>query len=519
MRWMQGYPFYLLMGFAICLLLSILSFKYRKIPGRRYYWVISMLAAVTILTTVFEIMAFSFTAKLWWRNFQQAPLFFCGLFIYALVMDYIGRPIEKIQKQIKLLSIPIIIDVLFIYTDQFHHLLRSDIALVTVGGLSEITVKPTFLSMCFIVYNQMFTLFALFILAVNLRNTPKRYYKQHLMLFLALCTPILLIFLMPIIHVKVLGFTAVTFLPVMIIIYYILFRMELLSIWPLAKDKIFANLKDGIVLTDRYGVIVEINPAAEQLLALLSQNSQSNWMSKAMTPILQSQPKLLAQYNKHEETSIEIILPGEQGISYSATLIPIGDKVTHNAGMLFIFSDISDKKNYERELIHQAGIDELTGIYNRRFFLSKVKTQLEKPRFIVSLLLIDLDDFKSINDTYGHVAGDQILAAFAALMSKTYADRGIIGRFGGEEFALFLTGSDEQESLEEAERFRELVQDQVFIIYEETRIFLTVSMGIACANKPETTFEELYQQTDDALYVSKKTGKNKVTLQERLASR
>ncbi|QGQ99635.1 hypothetical protein EHS13_34610 [Paenibacillus psychroresistens] len=72
MRWMQGYPFYLLMGFAVCLLLSILSYKYRKIPGRRYYWIISMLAAITLLTTVFEIMAISFGPKLFWRNVQSA---------------------------------------------------------------------------------------------------------------------------------------------------------------------------------------------------------------------------------------------------------------------------------------------------------------------------------------------------------------------------------------------------------------------------------------------------------------
>lgn len=514
MRWMQGYPFYLLMGSAICLLLSILSYKFRKIPGRRYYWVVSLLAAITILATVFEIMAISFTSKLFWRNVQQAPLLFSGLFIYALVMDYIGRPQEKLQKQLKLLSIPLFIDLLLIYTDQFHHLLRSNIGLVTVGGLSEITVRPTLLSMLFIVYNQMFTLFAMFILGANIRNTPKHYYKQHFILFFALCTPIMLIFLMPIIHVQILGFTAITFLPVMMIIYYILFRMELLSVWPIAKDKIFANLKDGIVLTDRNDVIVEINPAAERLLALLSQDSQSKWISKAMTPILQSLPNLLDRYHKHEETSVEITVPGEKGMSYSATLIPIGEKAAHSSGVLFIFSDISDKKSYEQELIQQAGIDELTGIYNRRFFLSKVKEQLEKPDLVVALLLIDLDDFKLINDTYGHVAGDQILTAFAKLLSKTYIDRGIVGRVGGEEFAIFLTNIDEQESLKEANRFRMLVQSQIFTVYEETHISLTISTGIAYTKKRSATFEDLYQRADEALYISKKSGKNKVALGE-----
>ncbi|WP_162463403.1 histidine kinase N-terminal 7TM domain-containing protein [Paenibacillus psychroresistens] len=282
---------------------------------------------------------------------------------------------EKIQKQLKLLAIPIFIDALLIYTDQYHHLLRSSIGLVYVNGLSEITVHPTLLSMAFIVYNQSLTLFAMFILAVNIRNTPKHYFRQHLLLFLALCLPIILVFLMPLIHLKILGFTAVAFIPVMVIIYYILFRMELLSIWPIAKDKIFTNLKDGIVLTDRYGIIVEINPSAERVLALVSQDFQTKWLSKALAPILQSLPKLLDHYDKHEETSIELTLSGEVALSYSAALIPIGVKAAHSSGMLFIFTDISVKKSYEQELIHQAGIDELTEIYNRRFFLCKVRSR------------------------------------------------------------------------------------------------------------------------------------------------
>ncbi|QGQ99633.1 GGDEF domain-containing protein [Paenibacillus psychroresistens] len=91
-------------------------------------------------------------------------------------------------------------------------------------------------------------------------------------------------------------------------------------------------------------------------------------------------------------------------------------------------------------------------------------------------------------------------------------DRGIVGRVGGEEFALFLTDFTDQKSFNEAERFRKLVQDQLFTVYEDTPIPLTISMGIAHSKKRGITFEELYQHADEALYSSKKAGKNKVTL-------
>ena len=511
MLWIQGYVIYLMVGGVFGVFLSALSYKYRKIPGRRYFWIFSSLVVLFILTTLFELISMSFTVKLVWRNIQQIPLFFMGLSLYGFVLDYIGNPMENMKRQIQLFSIPLLMYVLLIFTDPYHHLMRISIGLNTVGRLSEISVHPTLLSILFIAYNQIFTLYAILILVMNLQNTPKHYYKQHFLLLLGFLTPVILLLLLPLLPFRTLGITAVIFLPSGIIIYYALFRNQFFTIWLIAKDKIFINMKDGVVLTDRYDLIVDVNPAAARLLSSLSRDAPRVWIGQHMNPYLKGNADLLVAYVNKIETTLEFTLYGEVEISYSATFIPIGAKNSLDTAMLIIFSDISDKRRYERDLIQQATIDELTGIYNRRYFLSKVKEQLENASSGVVFMLMDLDNFKLINDTYGHVAGDQVLTQFSNMLKKYYSGQGIAGRVGGEEFAVFLNGISKSEGLAEAERFRKLVEAQSFTLQNGCVIPVTVSIGVVITQQLGVAFEELYQQADVALYASKRTGKNKVT--------
>ncbi len=509
---MQGYLFYLLTGSALVFCLGVISYRYRKIPGRRYFWILMLLSSFMILATVLELKAGSFQAKLWWRNIQQVPLFFCGIFIYALAWDYVGKSTEQVLRQIRLFSIPIVVFLLLVFTDSFHHLMRSEVGLEVAGKLSGITVRPTLFSMVFMVYNQLFPLFALFILAVHLRNAPRHYYKQHFMLLIGLSLPVLLTFLLPIFQVKMLGYTALAIIPGCLIIYYAVFRFQLLSVWPVTKDKVFACMKDGVVVTDRYDAIADLNPSAERILSVLAGDGPKVRMGRALDPYLRRDAGLLSAYRKKEETKLEMALPGEPELHYEVTLIPIALEGSHYAGMLLVFSDISDKKRYERQLMAQATVDDLTGVFNRRHFLRLAGERLASATDGAALLLLDIDDFKLINDAYGHLAGDRALSGFSGILAEAYAGKGIVGRVGGEEFAVLLADLTEQESLEGAERFRRGIEARMIPINEEERIAITVSIGIAFADAGRVAFEALYQRADAALYASKETGKNKVTL-------
>lgn len=169
-----------------------------------------------------------------------------------------------------------------------------------------------------------------------------------------------------------------------------------------------------------------------------------------------------------------------------------------------------DAQLTEQRLLLHATIDELTGVFNRRHFLEKVREQLNENSLQLSLLLLDIDDFKLVNDTYGHLAGDQVLIRFSELLKETCPEQAIIGRVGGEEFAVFLTSVTEEESREVAERIRATYERSRIWINEETPVIVTVSGGLAYNRRSDIIFKELFQQADQALYVSK-NGKNKIT--------
>lgn len=165
-----------------------------------------------------------------------------------------------------------------------------------------------------------------------------------------------------------------------------------------------------------------------------------------------------------------------------------------------------------QKLLAQATIDDLTGIYNRRHFVELVRGQMGETSSDCSLLLLDIDDFKQVNDVHGHMAGDQVLMTFSSILHEVYVDYGIIGRVGGEEFAVFLKGSSEADSLELAERLRATVEGSEISLTQGKQITVTTSGGIAHASASDRiTFEELFQQADKALYLSKNDGKNKIT--------
>lgn len=174
--------------------------------------------------------------------------------------------------------------------------------------------------------------------------------------------------------------------------------------------------------------------------------------------------------------------------------------------------EANDARLTEQTLFFQATIDGLTGLFNRRHFLNKVQEQLDITSSATCLLLLDIDDFKQVNDTHGHIAGDQVLIEFSTILKMIFAEKGIVGRVGGEEFAVFLNGISEEESLEVAEYLRSSVNDSMIPLHEEKQIHITISGGIAYSNRKEIKFEELYQYADTALYQSKAHGKNRITL-------
>jgi diguanylate cyclase (GGDEF)-like protein/PAS domain S-box-containing protein len=471
-----------------------------------------LLVSLIFIATAGEILSSSFQAKLWWKNMQQAPLFLSALFTYAVVKEYMSPSTERLPVKLAIFSIPIAMDVLLIFTDSYHHLMRSEVGMATVAGVSGITVKPTLLSMAFIAYDQLFGLYAVGLLAYSLFNTPRAFLRRAFLLLAGLLIPVVSVFLLPLLKITITGFTAFTYLPAIIVAYLCLFIDSKSTIYPLTKIKILEHMKDGVVLTDQNDNIIGINEAATSILSEITGRSNEIWMGQNIDLFMKDHKDIGAHYSQRTEGQFEIVSTGMRENCYGVSLIATEHRATENKGMLIVFSDHSEKKRYERELVYQATVDDLTGLYNRRHFMQMVQNQAIPDGLGLALLLFDIDDFKLINDTYGHLAGDQALVDFSNKILQVYQNKGIAGRVGGEEFAVCFFAEDRHTALMEAENFRAIMSDYTIILNERDSVQLTASIGISFTKRSEVTFEDLYREADEALYRSKNSGKNRVTL-------
>jgi diguanylate cyclase (GGDEF)-like protein/PAS domain S-box-containing protein len=179
--------------------------------------------------------------------------------------------------------------------------------------------------------------------------------------------------------------------------------------------------------------------------------------------------------------------------------------------------DIDERKQREDELADQARQDDLTGLLNRRHFMQLAQREISRgkrhPRDL-SLLMMDLDLFKQVNDTYGHLVGDAVLKHLAELCHAVLREEDLIARLGGEEFAVLLPDTSPRKAREVAERLRQQVERSPLVLDDETPIPFTLSIGIASLDDgPISELESLLAAADQALYAAKRAGRNRVLAQ------
>jgi len=166
-----------------------------------------------------------------------------------------------------------------------------------------------------------------------------------------------------------------------------------------------------------------------------------------------------------------------------------------------------------KKLEHQAYSDYLTGLANRRSFMKRSETELSRmSRYDrkLALIMFDIDHFKKVNDTYGHNIGDLVLQKIADVCRSTLRAIDIIGRIGGEEFAVLLPETDLSRAIEVAERLRKEMMQEEIVVSPETSVKFTASFGVVAINHESITIDELLRQADTALYKAKESGRNQV---------
>ncbi len=283
---------------------------------------------------------------------------------------------------------------------------------------------------------------------------------------------------------------------------------ESISIEKIA-GKIVSSITTPILLLNMRGEILNMNESAELFIGrkaeeLLYTNCDMYFTMSDKEENPSSRLKEVINENK-KELSIASAKLGEK-ISCQLHYDILYDQYNEVLCIILMLYDITKMEENRVKLEEVASKDFLTGLYNRRFAENMISSMLKEHKG--TLILFDIDNFKEVNDTYGHALGDNVIKATARLLMK-YAMRDSISyRYGGDELGLYLPGTYHQEYIEELiQKIMKGFQKEVVKL--ESGIHCSVSAGIAIQNNREEDYDELFRRADEALYQAKLSGKNR----------
>ncbi|NTW98425.1 MAG: GGDEF domain-containing protein [Geobacteraceae bacterium] len=194
----------------------------------------------------------------------------------------------------------------------------------------------------------------------------------------------------------------------------------------------------------------------------------------------------------------------------SCTMGPLRSDDNSISGLFLVVQDVTELATYEQKLVEMNTKDALTGIYNRRFLESRLQEECERHRRHsrpLSLIMIDIDFFKKVNDNYGHQCGDIILHAVANKIASVIRTSDFVARYGGEEFCCLLPETDLDAAVIVAENIRTHIEKMEHL-FENNSINVTISLGVS-GLMTDDSHEKLLKRADDALYQAKHSGRNR----------
>jgi len=293
-----------------------------------------------------------------------------------------------------------------------------------------------------------------------------------------------------------------------------IFGYKILDVIPIARGLVFEKISDAVIVLDNENLIVDYNRAAAKVFPELSQDS----LSGDVRIVLSKHTGLYAFVDSTVEMQFQFT-SGEDSLLkyYDCTISPIYSRTKTSIGKIILFKDNTETTVLLAKLKTLATIDPLTQVYNRRHFIEIANRQLShhaRDGRSLSIIILDLDYFKQVNDTFGHLAGDEVLRNIARLLTLSVRGGDSVARFGGEEFICLLAETGGKEAFLVAERMREEIKKARFSIPGIKDVSITGSFGI-CSVENVTEGEKLdplIARADLAMYHAKEQGRNRTVL-------
>jgi diguanylate cyclase (GGDEF)-like protein len=294
-----------------------------------------------------------------------------------------------------------------------------------------------------------------------------------------------------------------------VVYWFALFHLGLFELVPAAREIALDTIRDAFLVVNKNDILLDLNLAARNLPGLGTLNpgddlGENKTLGSHLKPLLQREVNQVHFSLNH---------PLQGQFFYSADSHNLQPHLFSSSGISILIRDETETTMLMKKLSNQANLDGLTGLLNRRYLMQLGEQQLaleRKHNRPLGVILFDLDHFKAVNDHYGHLAGDEVLKYTARHVENSLRSDDLLGRYGGEEFVVFLPGADLSTSITIGERIRQGIES-IQVDFQGQSINISASVGVYTAPvNGNETLTEMLGQADRALYRAKHNGRNQV---------
>jgi diguanylate cyclase (GGDEF)-like protein len=497
---------------TVAIMMAIYSLKHTQMPGSMYFGYFCVVIALYCFGYGMELINDSYKNAMFWNGFQYLGIPFICILGSCMAFDYTGNKLFlKWKGKLWIVFLIPISIVMMRMTNNIHHLYYTKAYIASNGYFNVLKLEKGLFYYYYMLY---ITFFGLYSSIVYLKAIWQAYSVSRipmLMMFLATLCPWTAAYLnMTNTAPYGIDFSAVTFALSLIICMVGIFRFGMLKTIPIARDAVFYNAKEGIIILNNNNCIIDFNNVAKEMFRELNGNS----IFQKFYVLFPDWPKL---DNISDENIYEFTKEKSDGLHYyTSSTIFLKKNNSYVIGSIITVTDITKHIETQKQLEVLATVDSLTGLYNRRFLYNNFTRELNRTSRYgnsLSVVMFDLDHFKIVNDVYGHLAGDEVLKQVAAISNACVRSADILARYGGEEFFILLPETRITEAVELAERIRKEIEGILFV-FGDRECKVTASFGVTGFDSyiPEATVDSLINKADQALYDAKSSGRNKVVL-------
>ena len=529
---LQYHPYALILSISsiITLAASVIAFR-RPAPGARTLGTLLLTLTVWSAADALQWVQTDLRTKIILLDIMMSGIAFAPVLFLLFTVKFTQSDWTIRRRHLILLLVIPVLTLLLAWTNELHHIVFSNVGVVQHDGIVLIVLEraPWFFVATVFSYIMIFAGF-LFLFQGFMRSSPL-FRNQYMLLLFGCFIPLFLSLYSQyrFSSLNELDLAPLSFGVTGIMFLVAILRTGFMDLIPVARSRLIENMRDGVLVLDSQNRVVDFNPAMKEFLG----NIQPTFLGKHVSEVLGEWFEDTKSLIDELELQTEVRIPNDPSRYLDLQMTPLYDRYQRLNGRLIVFRDVTDRKDVERklrqanrrlgsqlieigmlqsQLREQAIRDPLTNLFNRRYLEETLDRELARAgreTYPVCVIMIDIDHFKQVNDTYGHEAGDSVLKALAGMLLQHTRRGDFACRLGGEEFIIVMPNINLDVAMDRAEKLQKSLR-AMRVSYGQYNLSATYSMGIAAFPANAGNRDAILRAVDLAMYAAKNAGRDHI---------